>query len=321
MRLRTDGRSSPVGSPPWAGDAPVGFSRILVDVDATASVQPALECAANLARRSGASLRIVDAMSTELPHRVPSAVDEERRAGRREKLARLAERVRDVVAETDVLAGTPADALIDEVERHGHDLLVRAHARDVAARDSGVMGQVDRQLFRRCPCPVWAVGAGMLPQHPRIVCAVQLDDVDAARQALRRRVLQVAQLLTHLQRGTLVLLHAWQPFGDLRVSSNVTGDEYEQFVNDSRHRLSQDLGALAVSSGSLVGVRRELRRGHVEDVLPEFVVSEGIDLVVMGTLGNRSLARRWRGSTVERVSDRLWCSLVAVKPEHAATER
>ena len=76
--------------------------------------------------------------------------------------------------------------------------------------------------------------------------------------------------------------------------------------------------ALAQGFGNrLAGVRLELRRGSVEEVLPEFVVAEGVDLVVMGTMGRTGVARYLWGNTVERIVDRLLCSVVAVKPATA----
>ena len=112
------------------------FTSILVDIDATAAVQPALERAAEVARKCGAPLRVVDVMSppAEARRALREDLEDELMARRREKLARIAYGLRDVVAETDILAGTPADALIEDVERFGHDLLVRSHARDIAAR-------------------------------------------------------------------------------------------------------------------------------------------------------------------------------------------
>jgi universal stress protein E len=298
------------------------FTSILVDVDATATAQPALERAADIARKCGAPLRIVDMMSAPADARraLRAGLEDELMARRREKLARLAYGLRDVIAETDILGGTPVDALIQDVERFGHDLLVRSHARDVAARGSKPFGPVDVQLFRRCPCPVWAVGAGARPEHPRVVGAIDVSAVDPVKQALNRRIIELALCLTRLQEGVLILVHAWQPAAERLVAGHTSDEEYSAYLDSSRRRVKQDLVALAQGFGDrLAGARLELRRGSVEEVLPEFVVAEGVDLVVMGTMGRTSVARRLFGNTVERLVDRLLCSLVAVKPGTAAS--
>jgi nucleotide-binding universal stress UspA family protein len=125
------------------------FTSIRVEVDATATAQPALERAAESARKCGAPLRIVDVMSAPADARraLRADLEDELMARRREKLARLAYGLRDVVAETDILAGTPVDALIEDVERFGHDLLVRSHARDVAARGPDHLGPLTFSCF------------------------------------------------------------------------------------------------------------------------------------------------------------------------------
>jgi universal stress protein E len=298
------------------------FTSILVDVDATATAQPALERAAEIARKCGAPLRIVDVMSAPADARraLRADLEDELMARRREKLARLGYALRDVVAGTDILAGTPVDALIEDVERFGHDLLVRSHARDVAARGPRPFGPVDVQLFRRCPCPVWAVGPGARPEHPRVVGAIDVSTVDRVKQALNRRIIELALLLTRLQEGALILLHVWQPAAERLVATHASDEDYSAYLDSSRRRVKQDLVALAEGFGDrLAGVRLELRRGSVEEVLPEFVVAEGVDLVVMGTMGRTGVARHLWGNTVERLVDRLLCSVVAVKPATAAS--
>jgi universal stress protein E len=291
------------------------FSSILVDVDATAQSQPALERAVVLARNCGARLRIVDVASARFDaHGSLSAeLEDELVAQRREKLARLAYGLRGVDAETDVLAGTPADALVRQVERFGHDLLVRSHARDIASRAHCPFGPIDLQLFRRCRCTVWALGAGMPPQYPRVLAAVDMAG-DPVRTALARRVIETAVVLARLQAGSLMLLHVWQPVAERRVAGAASADEFGAFLDSVRRRTKQDFVTLAKSFGRpLLGARLELRRGLVESILPEFVVAEGIDLVVMGTLGRTGIARRIRPNLVESMLDRLPCSVVAVR--------
>jgi nucleotide-binding universal stress UspA family protein len=62
-------------------------------------------------------------------------------------------------------------------------------------------------------------------------------------------------------------------------------------------------------------VHFELRRGSVDDVIGECVVADGVDLVVVGTIGRTGLTRRLVGNTAERVLQRVPCSVVGVKPD------
>lgn len=57
------------------------------------------------------------------------------------------------------------------------------------------------------------------------------------------------------------------------------------------------------------------RQGEPEAVIPEFVVAEGVDLVVMGTVARGGIAGLLIGNTAERMLRKLPCSVLAVKPE------
>lgn len=294
------------------------FTSILVDVDATATAQPALDRAAHIARKCGAALRIVDVMSApaEARRNLRADLEDELTARRRQQLARIAHTVRDVPVDTDMLSGAPADALIEDVRRFGHDLVVRAHTRDLVARGPKPFGSVDSELFRRCPCPVWAVGPGAIPEWPKIVCAVNAGAEDPVKRQLNTRVVELGLLLTRLQEGSLMVLHAWRPFGEDLLYSHSTYEDFSVYLDDARRQARQGLAHLAESFGNrLAGVRLEVRRGDVDDAIGEFVVAEGIDLVVMGTIGRTGITRRLVGNTAERVLQRVPCSVLAVKPE------
>ena len=87
--------------------------------------------------------------------------------------------------------------------------------------------------------------------------------------------------------------------------------------------LTEDLSRLtsSLTEGLPPSVRTEVRRGDPEDVIPEFVVAEGIDLVVMGTMTRGGLARWLIGNTAERVLRRLPCSVLTVRPDWFASMR
>jgi universal stress protein E len=295
-----------------------GFRSILVDVDATATAQPALERAARIARTCGARLRVVDVISApaEARRNLREDLEDELMTRRRERLVRIAYGVRDVPVDTDVLAGVPADALIQDVLRFGHDLLVRSHARDVVARGPTPFRAVDVQLIQQCPCPVWAVGPGAVPEHPKILGAVDAAAEDPIKQELNAKVIELALLLAHFQEGSLVLLQAWRPFAETRVLSHTTDEDFSAYLDSTRRRIKEDFARVVESFGhDLAGVQLELRRGDIEEVIPAFAVAEGVDLVVMGTRGRTGISRRLVGNTAERVLQRLLCSIVAVKPD------
>ena len=293
------------------------FRSILVDIDAGVAAHPALERAVRLARSCGARLRIVDVLS------VPSAARQYLRSEierglvdrRREQLADLAAAATGVEADSTLLMGRPSIALIQEVLRSGHDLLLRSHARDMASGPRP-FGPIDMQLFRQCPCPVWVVGPGVPPSHPLVVGAVHANPEGATEQALNARSIDLTLLVSELEQGSAAVLQAWAPYAEQVVRSFYNDADLASYVEDARQQANQDFSSLTRAFGDrLAGARLELRKGEAEDVIPEFVVAEGADLVVMGTVARTGIAGLVIGNTAERLLQRIPCSVLAVKPD------
>ena len=294
------------------------FRSILVDIDATASAHPALERAVRIARGCGARLRIVDVVSvpSEARSYLRADLEQDLAKRRRNQLSRIAESITGVTVDTDILHCEPAHALIQEVLRSRHDLLVRSHARDLVARGPKPFGAVDTQLFRKCPCPVWAVGPGAPPRCPKIVGAVHAIEDGARGHDMNAKIIELALLIADLERGSLVLLQAWRPFAERSILSHTNDEEFSAYLQAAQHRVDKDLRHLKDSWGTyLAGVQVDLRRGDMEDVIPTFVVAQGIDLVVVGTTGRTGISGLLFGNTADRLLQKVPCSVLAVKSD------
>jgi len=291
------------------------FKSILVDVDAAATAHPALDRAVLLARSTGATLTVADVMSApaHVPNALPAAAEERLIEDRRQKLARVA---RDV-GEPRLLVGQPATVLIEEVLRSHHDLLIRSHARDQTAAGPKPFGAVDMELLRKCPCPVLLVRHGKPDPRPHVACAVNAGADDAGEVALNVKLVEHALFMArHLDSAQMTLLHAWTPFAERTVRTHSSDDHVASHLENTRRRAAADLARLARSFGErLAGVRPVVRRGRPEEVIPEFVVSAGVDLLVMGTQARTGVAALLIGNTAERVLRKLPCSVLAVKPD------
>jgi nucleotide-binding universal stress UspA family protein len=294
------------------------FKSILVDIDAAVPAHPALERAVRLARRCGATLTIVDVMNVpaEARHYLPAAMRDGLVGRRREQLQQVARAISGVPVDSKLLDGRPATMLIREVLRSGHDLLMRSHARDMVARPAKPYGAVDMELFRKCPCPVLVVGPGAPPSRPTIVGAVYASAEDAVEQALNAKIVELTLRMARLEQGSPMLLQAWEPYAAELVRSHASDDDFVGYVEAAGQRATEDLARLTASFGDrLSGVQATLRKGAPEDVIPQVVVAEGVDLVVIGTVARSGLAGVLIGNTAERVLRNLPCSVLAVKPD------
>lgn len=294
-----------------------------MDVDATDRAQPALERAARLARSSGARLTVVDVTGVPSYARpyLPSSFEEEMAGRRRGDLALLAAGVAGTSAESRLLQGRGTVALVDEVLAAGHDLVVREAARDLVAPRREPSGAVNTELLRRCPCSVLLVGPGGAAGNPRIAAAVDTSAEAGGEpdRALNARIAETALLMAELEGGSVTLLHAWEVLAETTVRRLASPDGYSGYLTDARQRAADDFAHFTLSlGGRLSGLRAEMLRGEPEDVIPEFVVAEGIDLVVMGSVARSGISGFVIGNTAERVLPRLPCSLLVVKPGEAA---
>jgi universal stress protein E len=294
------------------------FSRILIDVDASADIHPALDAAVRVAAQCAATVKIVDVLE-EVPAGARGYLDARLEADlvahRREQLAAIAGRIIQVGVTTDVLRGRPATALIREVLRSGHDLLVRSHGRTLDTRGKQ-FGAIDMELLRQCPCPIWL--ASSQKEHgaaPRILAAVHSNPADETEQMLNNSILELALMMAELMGGRLSINQAWTAFGETLLASHMPPHELMEYIESTRAREREAFLALTQPfADRLVDATIEFVKGEAEDVIPRYVDAHEIDLVVMGTVARTGIAGLLIGNTAERVLQRLRVSVLATKP-------
>lgn len=296
------------------------FKSILVDIDATASAHPALDQAVLLAKRSGAKLTVADTVTFpdhDTHHSLLAGAEDPVALERRLLLARIARQLRDVQATAELLVGRPATALIQEVLRAKHDLVLRSHARDVAKSGATGFGTVDFELLRKCPCPLFLVRQGPPAVRPRIACAVHTSSEDPSAQALNTKIVESGLLLaSYLNAHQPTLLHVWAAPAERAIRHQSADDQFSAYLKNTQRDAAAMLARLAESFAGQFDERTTvLRRGEPQQVLPEYVVSEGIDVLVMGTVARGGISGMLIGNTAERVLRRLSCSVVTVKPD------
>jgi nucleotide-binding universal stress UspA family protein len=173
----------------------ISLTSILVDEDALATHHPALQRALGLARRSGVRVKIVDVLPqvpSGVRHFVTPELENELVEHRRERLAAMAKDVPDVPITTELLRGRPASAVIQEILRANHDLLVRSHGRDLA-ESPRPFGAVDMELLRHCPCPVWLVGRPAPATRWRILAAIRATTTEPEELSLNANIMDWAR--------------------------------------------------------------------------------------------------------------------------------
>jgi universal stress protein E len=293
-------------------------SRILVDVDTTAPIHPALVQAVNLAARVGARVTAV-AVLEDVPRGarvfVTPLLEQELVANLEAQLHEAVAAVGgDVPVAIKVLRGKHASTVIRAVVTGRADLLMRshgAHNRDKPQQ----FGPIDMNLLRHCPCPVWIVEARVGKTVRRVLAAVNANRSQQNQQPLNRRIVELALRLSAAVNARLTILEVWSVFGEEFLRSRLEPEEVRGFLEESRDHAASDLSDFLGPFGDrLQGVSVELLRGEAADVIPAYVAEYDVDLVVMGTVARGGIAGLLMGNTAERVLQHLQGSVVAVKP-------
>jgi hypothetical protein len=152
----------------------------------------------------------------------------------------------------------PHEVLIQEVERFGHDLVVRSQERDLVATFASRESGVNNRLFRHCPCPVWAVGVRPNSHSPRILVAVNRVSDDPVTKALDAGAIQLALLIRSLLDGKITMFHAWRQPAEKKVDLYLTEAEAELCIRVTEMQAAHALVCLVNSFGQSLnwGFRR-----------------------------------------------------------------
>ncbi len=311
------------------------FVNVLVYGRSDALSPRAMERLAGLARKSGATIKLMDVIEpfpwyTRLL--LPGSeefqgIRSDQAAARLGSLARSIER-KELTITTKVAGGRPHIELIKEVLRARHDLLVK-----VAEPDQwNTFGSTDMKLLRNCPCPVLLLHPETLerafhrilvavdpPPAPDVTDELHLrEEISPEEQALNLSLVEVASGLAELDRGELHVVHAWTAPGEelLRVEGRVAHTEVDVYVaslcDEHRHAVERLLGRCEHGSA---GRHVHLIKGEPADVITGFVKANDVDLIVMGTVVRTGIPGLIIGNTAETVFHQVECSVLAIKPD------
>jgi len=148
---------APAGFAARHAEDPTAIRRIAVAFDDSPEARRALDEAAALARRTGASLRVLTVVNTTVglyPPLDPTAyaeISDVARAGARERLRAATARLDGLEVATDVLDGDPALTLVDAT---AEDDLLFTGSRGHGPFRRVLLGSVSTKLLREAACPV-----------------------------------------------------------------------------------------------------------------------------------------------------------------------
>ena len=306
--------------------------RILVMVQQQRGSERAIEHGLALAKQLGAELTVVDVYSflDAYTKALSDIIDGEelRRlmlSHRRDQLKLyLNDLDSDIArrAEIKVLDGVPFIEVIREAVHSECDLIVKVSDREGASR-SRSFGTTDMHLMRKSPLPVWAINAARKDTARRILATVDPLAMDDAARDLHRKTLRVAAELAEATNAKLLVLSTWELVGEesmrsspfLKVDDARIDSLLEETENRARNAQSllarwfeREMPHAAIPQWHVI-------KGSAKQVIPRFIESHDVELLVMGSVARADVAGLLIGSTAESVLGDVNCSVLTVKPD------
>lgn len=138
------------------------------------------------------------------------------------------------------------------------------------------------------------------------------DFSDCARTAFR-----YAAALARAYEGTLHLLHVEPDLSDDPIRSAFEAQtEADDFYKETRDEADRQMKALIDEDASDIRVKRVHARGIAPGpVVIEYAEKEGVDLIIMGTVGRRGVKRLMMGSVAEEIVRHATCAVMTVQED------
>ncbi len=306
------------------------INSILVIVDPTAELHPAVEKAAALAQKFGARLELY-VCDTKASREVRLAAHAGKRADQpflmslKAFLEDLAMPIRELGVDvtTEVECADPLHAaLIDRARRTTADLVVKdTHHHSLGKRT--FLTNTDWELIRACPVPLLLTKSKPWSSPPRVCAAVDPGHANDKPAALDNRIVDYAALVAKRLGGEVHLLHVYLPAaivaaaaaGSPPMAMTVSAEDLAREAEEKRAALRELIAEYRVAPGNV-----HLEVGGPAAVVPRAVGKLHVDIVVMGAISRSGLQRAFVGSTAEDVLERLPCDALIVRPPNFAAD-
>ncbi|KWT82847.1 hypothetical protein WDL1CHR_06350 [Variovorax sp. WDL1] len=281
--------------------------RIFVATDLSARCDRALARAAQLAKAWRSELivaHVVDATEIARRDQLTSSAPSWRRP---ESWSQTLERTlsadleaEEITATSKIVIGSPAEAVQQAVTGDRAGLVVLGIAKD-ARMDRIQLGSTVDALVRHSRVPVLNVRGRARAAYRHVVVATDFSEPSMHALRLAARWFEGARL---------TLFHAYMPAGSPLTTGPAADDSWRAVVTQ---QCAERLVESALPGPIEAGLRRVIERGQPEALLPDYVASAGVDLVVLGSQGRSGLARALLGSTAENLLHTLDCDTLVVR--------
>jgi len=221
-----------------------------------------------------------------------------------------------VTLNTYILQGKPFVEIIHLAEKNGADLLVTDESVDYIQGSDLPHGNTNFQLLRKCPIPIWMSDASQPLLPTKVVAAVDVQRNEPENMRLNTTILVEAADIAARYHAEFHIVQAWEMFGESMITHREGLEACDRARGDYLARVKADVESLLrpLTEGGAT-FQLHLMNGPPERVIPYLVKNEGMELIVMGTVGRSGIRGFVMGNTAENILRSIKCSVLALKPD------
>lgn len=307
------------------------IKKILIDLDPTKEAQPALQRGIYLAKQYGASITLFMVVynrglvsnlffnSEQLKAAKQGFINSQRRWA--ETFLSSATEA-DVQADIDIIWAKPIyEAINKKAEDGNYDLVIKStHKHPTINRIFFTPN--DWQLLKTCKKPLIMAKSSDSNQYSNIMAAIDPSNRHSHSEDLDPTILRSAREVASSTDAKAHAIHCYDPIAyqlwtDIGIGMGagmgpadftMGQDNYDQYI-DQLKKDNEETFNKAIDAVNFPKEHLHLEEGYPEQILPEMVKSESIDLLVMGTSYHSGLI----GSTIEKILDDVECDVMAVR--------
>jgi len=297
------------------------FKNILVATDTRLEDHPIVRESAEIARKNQGKLTIVD-VAPEFPLLVRLTMPDYQHVHdllvkeKSDALESIAEPLRKSGLEvsTKVLEGKTSVEIIREVNRNGHDLVMRV-AKGTNSRSNSFFGNTGARLLRQCPCSVWLVWKNTTPVFKHVLACVDTSSEDDIDNELNQRVFDLSASISDYHEGKFSVIHTWSIWNQQMLKVRLGEEQFEDLEEKTFGVVSERLERFLKSQGAH-SASSHVVKGEPHVAISAFSETNEVDLVVMGTVARSGVAGIVTGNSAEQILGNIRCSVLAIKPSN-----
>lgn len=300
------------------------YQNILVFIDPTQDLQPALARATEIAKKQKNTTLTLFLCCYDLSYEMTSLSSiDERKAMQRlvikdneawlEAITVPYQNEGITINNVVVWHSRPFQAAILEVLKNGHDLVIKAthpHSKLSAI----LFTPTDWNLLRKCPVPLLLVKHHEWPAKGNILCAIDCKSMqDDEHSILNQQIIDEGKSMAEIINAKLHLVTAY-PSPPMNIMLELP--EFDPInYEDGLKKFHQSALLEYAQTNQIAETQTHLVQGLPEDVISNVASEIEAELVILGTVGRSGLSATLLGHTAEQVIDQLDCDLLALKPE------